>query len=69
MSSSVSQGSTLEEVALVMLSTINHYYLRNNPTYCRRVIHDIELMYSDTDRNIPDKIKDRMNMLKNRLKG
>ena len=69
MRSSVCQGSTLDEVALVMLSTINHYYLRNNPTYCRRVIHGLELMYSDRDRNIPDEIRDRVDILRSRLKG
>lgn len=47
---------TRDEIAMVILNTINHYVLRTDIIYCKKSIENVKRLYEDYSK-IPLKIK------------
>lgn len=57
-------AQTLDEKANVLLDTINHYTIRNDPVYCKKIIGDVEWLYSKSKKLLPEKISLRIGNIK-----
>ncbi|MEM2933190.1 MAG: hypothetical protein QXK80_02030 [Candidatus Pacearchaeota archaeon] len=62
-------AQTIDEKAKVLLETINFYVLRTDPSYCNKVIYDVEGFYSKNKKEMPYEIKSKIEEIKEMLKG
>lgn len=62
-------AKNLDEKADVLLHTINLYVLRNDPTYCKKIINNVEWMYSKSNKEMPFEIKKKIYEIRKMIKG
>lgn len=61
----IGPARTLDEKAETILSTINWYVLRTDPSYCKNMISIVEQLYDSYQ--IPTEIKNKIELLKKAL--